>query len=68
MPLFCFAVEFIILRNESPVTTFACHPAVVAAPTYEAARSRALEVAQEHVRDLSKLGLTAYFHLDYLPQ
>lgn len=67
MSLFCFAAEFIILRNGSPIATSVCHP-VIAAPTYETARSCALEVAQECVRDLSELGLTAYFHLDYLPQ
>lgn len=67
MSLFCFAAEFIILRNGSPIATFVYHP-VIAASTYEAARSCALEIAQEDVRDLSKLGLTAYFHLDYLPQ
>ena len=67
MSLFCFAADFIVLRNGLPVATFVCHP-VVAALTYEAARSCALEVAQECVRDLSELGLTAYFHLDYLPQ
>lgn len=67
MPLFCFAAEFIVLCDGFPVATLVYHP-VIAAPTYEAARSCALEVAQEDVRDLSKLGLTAYFHLDYLPQ
>ena len=67
MSLFYFAAEFIVLCDGFPVTTFVYHP-VVAAPTYEVARSGALEVAQEYVRDLGELGLTAYFHLDYLPQ
>lgn len=67
MSLFCFAAEFIVLCNGLPVATF-IHHLVVAAPTYEAARSCALEAAQEDVRDLGELGLTAYFHLDYLPQ
>lgn len=66
MSLFCFAAEFIILRDGFPTGTFICHP-LIAALTYEAARSGALEMAQECVRDLSQLGLTAYFHLDYLP-
>jgi hypothetical protein len=50
-----------------PVATFVfC--LTVAALTYEEARSCALEAAQEHVRGLGKLGMTAYFHLAYLPQ
>ena len=67
MSLFCFVADFIILYDGEPVATFVFCP-TVAALTYEEARSCALEAVQEHVRGLSELGLTAYFHLAYLPQ
>lgn len=64
--MFCFIASFITFYEGCPIPYI--EPFVVPAPTYEVARSYALESAQEIVRNLEKIGVTAYFHLDYLPQ
>ena len=66
MPVFCFVANFIAFYDGFPIAY--AEPFVIPALTYEVARFYALERAQEIVRDLEKVGVTAYFHLDYLPQ
>lgn len=64
--MFCFIVSFIAFYEEYPITY--AEPFAIPALAYEEARSYALECAQEIVRDLEKVGVTAFFRLSYLPQ
>lgn len=66
MLVFCFVANFIAFYGDFPITYV--EPFVIPAPTYEMARLCALESAQEIVRGLEKVGVTAYFHLDHLLQ